>query len=653
MYIAPNTTIYILNNVPLTKGYENTVFYSDSDAQLSGFLKYVKYTLNDYSYQRTQLGTIRVSLKYEQLYDCNYLIFKNSSFENKYFYCFITGVSYINNEVSEMYYEMDLLQTWAYDYTFMSSYVERRHAESDVIFENTQPEGLELGNKYIAIRNRPYLFTESDHRYFSIQSTASAESLGIDTTAQTNLYYAFNGLNINNLYNGLYYYSSNNQNTIQNIITAHINKGLQDAVVAFYQAPYSTTLTAESYMIMREDLGMMEAATETETGYTPKNKKLYSYPFNKITVTNGMGMQKDFYWENCKKSGYQTDKPTFNYKVISVGYPQPSAALYPAHYIGGTTEEDEGLTYSSFPSCSFSGDTYKVWWAQNKNNYLASLNAIGTQYDTNMSIAANNYSIAARNAETSAAGTAMQIDTQLGNAMNSANAALTNNRRTYEGNMVSSFASGMSQILSLNPVGGLVTSLVGYNNAGINAANNENTIATNLANSQASAATQQAIAQMGLSTALKNASTNQASAALSALSTRNIAVSQLVSKKQDIQNEPDTAKGNAICEGVQFATNRAGYFVLQMSIKREYLEIIDDYFTRYGYAQNKIISANDLNKRINRPHYTYTKTVGAIITGKMNQNDLIAIQSIYDNGVTTWDTLEDVGNYDLDNQPES
>ena len=104
MYIQPSTEIHILQNIPLNKSYEHTVYYKDAETQANEFLKFEKYMLTDYSYQRANLGTLRVELKYENLYNCNYLMFKNDAFENKWFYAFITGVSYVSNEVSEIYY---------------------------------------------------------------------------------------------------------------------------------------------------------------------------------------------------------------------------------------------------------------------------------------------------------------------------------------------------------------------------------------------------------------------------------------------------------------------------------------------------------------------------------------------------------------------
>ena len=80
----------------------------------------------------------------------------------------------------------------------------------------------------------------------------------------------------------------------------------------------------------------------------------------------------------------------------------------------------------------------------------------------------------------------------------------------------------------------------------------------------------------------------------------------------------------------------------------EYAQKIDEYFDKYGYAQNTAY----VPVRLNRKHYSYLKTVGCNIVGKMNNNDILTIKGIYDNGITTWDTLQNVGHYEIDNSVE-
>ena len=148
MYVEPNTTIHLLERVPLNKSYEHTVHYPNKTEQFNAFMRYKVYTLNNYSYQRAGIGTIRINLPYSSVYQCNYMLFANESYENRWFYAFVDGASYVSNDVTEIYYTIDVLQTFSSEYWFKPCFVERMHTFTDVVYENTQPEGLELGPDY-------------------------------------------------------------------------------------------------------------------------------------------------------------------------------------------------------------------------------------------------------------------------------------------------------------------------------------------------------------------------------------------------------------------------------------------------------------------------------------------------------------------------
>ena len=115
MYIAPDTTIRILKNVPLDATYEHTLYWSTLTSQRDYFIGKTKYLFQNQSYQRVNKGRLRIERKAEDLYDCNYLMFQNSAFGNKWFYAFITGVNYVNNITSEIEYELDVMSTCAND----------------------------------------------------------------------------------------------------------------------------------------------------------------------------------------------------------------------------------------------------------------------------------------------------------------------------------------------------------------------------------------------------------------------------------------------------------------------------------------------------------------------------------------------------------
>lgn len=644
MYIIPNTTIYLLKNIPLNKSYEHTVYYPDKDAQAQAFMAYKKYTLTDYSYQRSQLGTIRVSLKYEQLIDCNYLMFKNTNYENKWFYAFITGIGYVSNDVTDVYYDLDVMQTWCYDYEFLPTFVERQHSRKDVLYDNTVPEGLELGSEYRLIKGESYSFAEPIT--WVIVSTSAVK----DESA-----YQISGI-ITGVYSGLHVYYIDDLGELTRVIGKFINAGLEDAIVAFYQVPkvdkynISSVQTSEVTFTQKMNLG---------NAYKPRNKKLFSYPFSFLEVYNTLGTSVELKFDQFENRGASEVK----FKIEKVIFPQANVVITPKWYRGYQWDYEYSSVYGLFPTCAFAGDAFKVWWAQNKNSYMASMNAIGNTYDTNQAIAQNNYTMAGLNASNARTNAHIQANTALAQAENSNRASLALNSAQSQKALVSDTAGTASKIgygamaglatTGLNIGGAIAGGVAGALVGGMETLQTQNIysqqanqINTNLLNSQIGAQAGEAISSNTFQTAMKNATLAQTNAQLSALNAYQNATAQLMAKKQDIQHMPNSAHGNAMCDGLNYARNTAGFIIRQWGLSDEYAKKIDAYFDKYGYAQMKMYIPSS---RQNRKHWSYLKTVGCNIKGNINNTDLLTIKTIYDNGITTWNNLEEVGNYNQDN----
>ena len=151
MVIEPSTSIRLLKGVPLDPTYRNTLYFKpdEKNKQTAIFLSYVKsssHILGNQSYQRVNKGKLRIELKAEDVYDCNYMMFQNANFGDKMFYAFITNVEYVNNVVCEVSYEIDVMQTWYFDYELRDCFVEREHSTSDVIGNNLLVEPVDLGD---------------------------------------------------------------------------------------------------------------------------------------------------------------------------------------------------------------------------------------------------------------------------------------------------------------------------------------------------------------------------------------------------------------------------------------------------------------------------------------------------------------------------
>lgn len=648
MYIVPNTTIYILNNIPLNKSYEHTVYYPDKDTQAQAFMKYKKYTLTDYSYQRSQLGTIRVALKYEQLIDCNYLMFKNTNFENKWFYAFITGIGYVSNDVTDVYYDLDVMQTWCYDYEFLPTFVDRQHSKTDALYENTQPEGLELGADYDRATRLAYnTCGEGNNMDFLILATTNPTgghpSAGVS----------------NGIIFSIYHYQGKSEDVIAKL-NQFINNGLESNVVGIYTCPENSGET-KSYT----------TGGSYASGYTPRNKKLLCYPYCFITVNNHLGQEMELHYENFRASGNKLpdkDYP-FTFVLMNTILPIPQSNLVPCNYLfyDGTSQSAqliyEKISYDVYPTGAFSGDTFKVWLAQNKNTYSASLNAIGNTYDTNMAIAENNYTMAGLNAANARTNAHIQANTALTQAENSNKASLAVNSAQQSKALIGD-VSGTASKIGYGAMAGLATSglnlggaVVGGIAGGLLGATetitnqniyNEqaNQINTQLLNSQIGAQAGEAISANTFQTAMKNATLAQTNAQLSALNAYQNATAQLMAKKQDIQHQPSNLHGALMNDTWNARFNLMGFTVYEKHIKPEYAKRIDAYFDKYGYAQRSMY----VPERQNRNHWSYLKTVGCNIKGNINNTDLVTIKTIYDNGITTWNNLEEVGDYTLDNR---
>ena len=164
MYIQPNTTVRLLTGVPLDNTYAHTLYFANKSSQTSYFESKTKAgcLLSNLSYQRYTKGSLRIQKLADDIYDCNYMMFQNTAYGNKWFYAFINNIEYVSNTVCEITYEIDVIQTWFFDVTLLQSFVEREHSATDVAGDNIVPEPVPLGEDYMGIPRPTYLFDDYD-----------------------------------------------------------------------------------------------------------------------------------------------------------------------------------------------------------------------------------------------------------------------------------------------------------------------------------------------------------------------------------------------------------------------------------------------------------------------------------------------------------
>ena len=130
------------------------------------------------------------------------------------------------------------------------------------------------------------------------------------------------------------------------------------------------------------------------------------------------------------------------------------------------------------------------------------------------------------------------------------------------------------------------------------------------------------------------------------------------------QNELDEMNGTVTTNGIKQYHNMYGFGIYSLGIAGEFAEMIDDYFSMYGYAIKKVKIPNISNASdaFIRPIWNYIKTGNCVVHSTGNPNSSVGlpagaeeeIENIYNHGITFWNELSNIGDYSnmAENVPE-
>lgn len=364
MLIQPDTYIRLIKNCPLDKTYDHTLYF-DSEAQQ---VAYFKNTLQGIpftkqSYQRYDKGVLHIQEKAENLYACNYLMFQNTAFGNKWFYAFVTSIEYVNNVSTRVTYEIDVMQTWFFDYTIADSFVEREHSITDNIGDNLVPESLEVGEFFVEKLDVPNCpFTAGEYHVIVVQGT---NKLKVNDEYQAV---------VSNVFSGLDFTRYSTPSEAYEALKTINNEGKSDSVVAVFMIPRvfwggaSVVDFSDANVVLNVSDGLSDPYSDNFDGYEPKNNKLYTAPYFGLIGTSSSGDEHRYAYEYFD----DPSKPVFGVS-FSVGA-SPEAVITPYKYKGTySANYNEEMICKDFPQCAYATDTFKAYIAQNSGRLLAGL----------------------------------------------------------------------------------------------------------------------------------------------------------------------------------------------------------------------------------------------------------------------------------------
>lgn len=387
-YIQPNTSIWLLRGINWSPNYDDTVYFANKSVQYNYMKNKAVKTYEAQSYQRHSKNSLRILDTADNVYECNYLMFQNTSYGNKWFYAFITDVEYINDNTTEITYEIDILQTWLWDLELGECFVEREIPVTDNLYENLVPENLETG-EYIINTDVPTYLGRPCYIVCcatDVDGKQDATILNNNTFTIPLKYYAFwcndpydpEGLadNVFKLIDK--YYDSGN--SPENIIAITAIPAMLLSTDGSTNIEYDVGLDPITHT-RAWGLKLPDQNLETEwsfdthialNGYIPKNNKLHTYPYRYIQVSNNSGQINTYKYEDFNINLY-ADIPEVHFKIYGTPFGLPSMMLVPLDYKGIYQNFDEACVLTNFPTIPWVTDTYKAYLAQNKASITTSL----------------------------------------------------------------------------------------------------------------------------------------------------------------------------------------------------------------------------------------------------------------------------------------
>lgn len=615
--IIPDTTVQLFKSVPFLVNYKNTRWFNNISEQEAYFNTFLYQTISNNQYKREHGNTLYVNLGIEEARNINYIRFLNSGHMNKWFYAFVTEVRYQTKKTSLLIYEIDVIQTYMFDFSFKQTLVERCHAKeydsSGVPIINREDENLDYGKEYDIIREVEF---ESNNILWLVM--CFSDSFGVITQPQLfpySLYCCF--IPFNKKESSLSNFNVNGKETVSTMRALNrlfTSENIVGKCVSLYVTPFlgtsfsysaDNTITSEYLDVVNiPNLGNVVSIVSYSgnTSVTlpvnkydvfskPSKSKLLMYPYTMATLTNYQGQTFDFKLENILTDtiylaveALNLDTPKINYLLGSYNITEKSTKLCLDNGIIDNSTHDIPILTDQLAS-----------FLQSKRNVINQ--TIEYTYDNlRRQINMNN------------------TRTNLGNIGDTLGILNTFSGVTGTTNQLASAGGGYANTMPLF--------------------NTTTNLAMSLPNNIYSRGSRNLLNTLTNDNLTKDAQQVEALA---------------LAKMNDISNVPATVSGQ-VGASLMNMVLRNTYPVIQFKqIKPYYQEKLSNYFHRFGYKVNEYMDSLPLNTR---ESFNYIKTVDSIITGNIPSDYILALQQIFDNGITLWHT-NDLYNYNVPNNERS
>ena len=353
-YIQPNSVIQLFRGINLDNRYLHTIYFANTAAQNTWFTGKVYKSFQQQSYTRYTRNSVKLKGDATELLGVTYMRFMNDRSVDMWFYAFVTGIEYINENTTLITYEIDVMQTWFIQFgSLQPCMVLREHVNNDTFGLNLEEEpiGSDVYDSDII-----YSFADEADNPFSHYSVVM-QTTGASPTDHHM---------IQGLYSGCNYAISDadSQGDGNAIYTDGIVmlgswslQEQQENIIDLYTVPTFCTTS-------HDNTGHLHVSNEIEIpstydNYTPKNKKLFMFPYSYLMVTTHMGDVAIFRWEYFDG----TTGSDCEFEVDGTMLGGGEIRCYPRAYNGQDHNVDAGIVMGNFPKNTAAYDAYQAWLA--------------------------------------------------------------------------------------------------------------------------------------------------------------------------------------------------------------------------------------------------------------------------------------------------
>ena len=605
------TNLDLLYQLHFDNSYEHVIDFADAEKQEAFFDTKVFMSLDNMTVVREN-EEVKIDGNINSMIGVNYCRYTNTiNGVEKTFYAFITRKEYVNPFTTRLVLEVDVYQSYMFDYDLKQSFIVREHQDrfnhTGKMLFNREPENIELGNDYEIKEKEKILDIENgDSSLVWVEVIASepiATGSYTNTTPSTfkNFCMTANEMGVRlGLYVYLFPYKINTNTPFFTIdgtgAIVSLNTTIEDIIIKstavlskriLHYCPIKYTLTAHSggYLVKfasgyqqgvtpSVDTTKMRVVTASNSNFGGVDLSSYGGMYLNLQMIDSSNINDTLQKTFEPLSVDIEDLSITNEKSIEF---EPKLKSNPYSFIQLSDNQSSPL---------------KVYQENiHENLALNYIQAIGVQSKTKMYLSGYN-----------------SDNGKFFNSINNTISELPLLNNAYISYMASNKASATTGV-ALNVAMGVASLGFGIATGGIGLA-------------------------VGAGGAMSVASK----------------IANDMMKKQDLKDTPDTIR--QVGNNAEFDLIDQNYLIeyAKFEIKEQFMQKAFDYFFNFGYQAN-CFKVPDVQSRF---YFNHIHTQGVNITADLNTDIIQKLKSIYNNGVTVWhyrsaETFKGLFNYDYEN----